>query len=85
MDEMLRLIQKNDIKAADVEKVEVGGNLSNYKTRAAGSFQSLALQEKTGFPFERERVCVCVAVRESCGVACEPFAPTIAPVRGSRQ
>ena len=55
------------------------------KTRAAGSFQSLALQEKTGFPFERERVCVCVAVRESCGVACEPFAPTIAPVRGSRQ
>ena len=32
MDEMLRLIQKNDIKAADVEKVEVGGNLSNYKT-----------------------------------------------------
>ena len=26
--------------------------------RAAGSFQSLALQEKTGFPFERERVCV---------------------------
>ena len=55
------------------------------KTRAAGSFQSLALQEKTGFPFERERVCVCVAVRESCGVACEPFALTIAPVRGSRQ
>ena len=55
------------------------------KRRAAGSFQSLALQEKTGFPFERERVCVCVAVRESCGVACEPFAPTIAPVRGSRQ
>ena len=32
MDEMLRLIQQNDIKAADVEKVEVGGNLSNYKT-----------------------------------------------------
>src|SRR5579864_1437079 len=32
MDEMLRLIQKNDIKAADVEKVEVGGNLSNYNT-----------------------------------------------------
>ena len=32
MDEMLRLIQKNDIKAADVEKVEVGGNLSNYRT-----------------------------------------------------
>src|SRR5271165_4524995 len=53
--------------------------------RAAGSFQSLALQEKTRFPFERERVCVCVAVRESCGAACEPFAPTIAPVRGSRQ
>ena len=46
---------------------------------------ALALQEKTGFPFERERVWVCVAVRESCGVACEPFAPTIAPVRGSRQ
>ena len=59
--------------------------LTELKTRAAGSFQSLALQEKTGFPFERERVCVCVAVRESCGVACEPFAPTIAPVRGSRQ
>jgi 2-methylcitrate dehydratase PrpD len=32
MDEMLRLIQKNDIKAADVDKVEVGGNLSNYRT-----------------------------------------------------
>jgi 2-methylcitrate dehydratase PrpD len=32
MDEMLRLIQKNDIKAADVEKVEVGGNKSNYNT-----------------------------------------------------
>ena len=32
MDEMLRLIQQNDIKAADVEKVEVGGNLSNYNT-----------------------------------------------------
>jgi 2-methylcitrate dehydratase PrpD len=32
MDEMLRLIQQNDIKAADVEKVEVGGNLSNYRT-----------------------------------------------------
>ena len=32
MDEMLRLIQKNNIKAADVEKVEVGGNLSNDRT-----------------------------------------------------
>jgi 2-methylcitrate dehydratase PrpD len=32
MDEMLRLIQANNIKAADVEKVEVGGNLSNYRT-----------------------------------------------------
>jgi hypothetical protein len=32
MDEMLRLIQKNGIQAADVEKVEVGGNLSNYRT-----------------------------------------------------
>jgi 2-methylcitrate dehydratase PrpD len=32
MDEMLRLIQQHDIKAADVEKVEVGGNLSNYRT-----------------------------------------------------
>jgi 2-methylcitrate dehydratase PrpD len=32
MDEMLRLIQKNDIKAADVEKVEVAGNKSNYNT-----------------------------------------------------
>jgi 2-methylcitrate dehydratase PrpD len=32
MDEMLRLIQQYDIKASDVEKVEVGGNLSNYKT-----------------------------------------------------
>jgi 2-methylcitrate dehydratase PrpD len=32
MDEMLRLIQQNNIKAADVDKVEVGGNLSNYKT-----------------------------------------------------
>jgi len=32
MDEMLRLIQKNDIKAADVEKVEVAGNLSNWET-----------------------------------------------------
>ena len=29
MDEMLRLIQKNNIKAADVERVEVGGNQSN--------------------------------------------------------
>jgi 2-methylcitrate dehydratase PrpD len=32
MDEMLRLIQQNNIKTADVEKVEVGGNLSNYRT-----------------------------------------------------
>ncbi len=32
MDAMLRLIQQNDIRAANVEKVEVGGNLSNYKT-----------------------------------------------------
>jgi 2-methylcitrate dehydratase PrpD len=32
MDEMLRLIEKNNIKAADVDKVEVGGNLSNYRT-----------------------------------------------------
>jgi 2-methylcitrate dehydratase PrpD len=32
MDEMLRLMQQNNIKAADVEKVEVGGNLSNYRT-----------------------------------------------------
>ena len=32
MDLMLRLIQKNGIKAADVDKVEVGGNLSNYRT-----------------------------------------------------
>ena len=32
MDEMLRLIQQNNIKAADVDKVEVGGNLSNYRT-----------------------------------------------------
>jgi 2-methylcitrate dehydratase PrpD len=32
MDEMLRLIQQNNIKAADVDKVEVAGNLSNYRT-----------------------------------------------------
>jgi len=32
MDEMLRLIQKNNINAADVEKVEVAGNLSNLET-----------------------------------------------------
>ena len=32
MDEMLRLIEKNNIKAADVAKVEVAGNLSNYRT-----------------------------------------------------
>ena len=32
MDAMLRLIEQNNIKAADVEKVEVGGNLSNYRT-----------------------------------------------------
>ncbi|MBZ5642244.1 MAG: MmgE/PrpD family protein [Acidobacteriia bacterium] len=32
MDLMLRLIQQNNIKAADVAKVEVGGNLSNYRT-----------------------------------------------------
>jgi 2-methylcitrate dehydratase PrpD len=29
---MLRLIEQNKIRAADVEKVEVGGNLSNYRT-----------------------------------------------------
>jgi 2-methylcitrate dehydratase PrpD len=28
----LRLIHQNNIQAADVEKVEVGGNLSNYRT-----------------------------------------------------
>ncbi len=32
MDAMLRLIQQNNIKAAEVEKVEVGGNKSNYNT-----------------------------------------------------
>ena len=32
MDGMLRLIEKNNIKAADVERVEVGGNQSNYDT-----------------------------------------------------
>jgi 2-methylcitrate dehydratase PrpD len=32
MDLMLRLIQQNNIQAADVDKVEVGGNLSNYRT-----------------------------------------------------
>ena len=32
MDAMLRLIEQNSIRAADVEKVEVGGNLSNYRT-----------------------------------------------------
>ncbi|MBZ5661526.1 MAG: MmgE/PrpD family protein [Acidobacteriia bacterium] len=32
MDAMLRLIEQNNIKAADVDKVEVGGNLSNYRT-----------------------------------------------------
>jgi 2-methylcitrate dehydratase PrpD len=32
MDAMLRLIQQNNIAAADVEKVEVGGNKSNYNT-----------------------------------------------------
>src|SRR3984957_4558245 len=32
MDAMVRLIEQNYIKAADVEKVEVGGNRSNYNT-----------------------------------------------------
>jgi 2-methylcitrate dehydratase PrpD len=32
MDGMLRLIAKNNVKAADVDRVEVGGNLSNYET-----------------------------------------------------
>ena len=32
MDAMLRLIEQNNIKAGDVDKVEVGGNLSNYRT-----------------------------------------------------
>ena len=32
MDGMLRLIEKNNIKPADVERVEVGGNQSNYDT-----------------------------------------------------
>jgi 2-methylcitrate dehydratase PrpD len=32
MDGMLRLIEKNNIKAADVGRVEVGGNQSNYDT-----------------------------------------------------
>jgi len=32
MDGMLRLIEKNNIRAADVERVEVGGNQSNYET-----------------------------------------------------
>ena len=45
-------------------------------------------KKRSGFPFERERVCVCVAVRESCGVACETLAaddrsgPGLASVRG---
>ncbi len=29
---MLRLIEQNNVQAADVEKVEAGGNLSNYRT-----------------------------------------------------
>src|SRR6202158_5621974 len=32
MDGMLRVIEKNNVKAADVDRVEVGGNLSNYET-----------------------------------------------------
>jgi 2-methylcitrate dehydratase PrpD len=32
MDGMLRLIEKNNIKPADIERVEVGGNQSNYDT-----------------------------------------------------
>src|SRR5436190_2962447 len=32
MDEMLNLIQRNNIRAADVEKVDVGGNQSNFNT-----------------------------------------------------
>ncbi len=32
MDGMLRLIEKNNVRAADVDRVEVGGNLSNYET-----------------------------------------------------
>src|ERR1700726_376080 len=32
MDGMLRLIEKNNVKAADVDRVEVGGNLSNHET-----------------------------------------------------
>src|ERR1700674_3074422 len=32
MDGMVRLIEKNNVKAADVDRVEVGGNLSNYET-----------------------------------------------------
>jgi 2-methylcitrate dehydratase PrpD len=32
MDGMLRLIEKHNIKAADVDRVEVGGNRSNYET-----------------------------------------------------
>ena len=32
MDAMLRLIQQNNIKASDVDRVEVGGNQSNFNT-----------------------------------------------------
>ena len=32
MDGMLRLIEKNNVRAADADRVEVGGNLSNYET-----------------------------------------------------
>ena len=56
-------------------KVQVGPAqiaIDQGKTRSCWVFSiARAPKEKTGFPFERERVCVCVAVRESCGVACE--------------
>ena len=32
MDEILRLLQQNDIKAANIEKIDVGGNQSNFNT-----------------------------------------------------
>ena len=78
-------LQRKWIAASSSAQTKVANPLSleaTYVTEAF--FQSLALQEKTGFPFERERVCVWPS-RESCGAACEPFAPTITPVRGSRQ
>ena len=68
------LVAAPNLKVAAAQKIAsklIGADLAKEIRPACGGIE-VALQERTGFRFERERVCVCVAVRESCGARANP-------------